>query len=57
MPCVIYLHGNGGNKIEGLDYSQEFLLHGINFCCFDFAGCGNSDGKWVTHGYNEKEDL
>ena len=25
MPCVIYMHGNAGNKMEGLMYAQEVV--------------------------------
>ena len=57
MPCIIYMHGNGGNKMEGLTYGQRILPMGINLCSFDFSGCGNSEGDWVTLGYKEKRDL
>ena len=33
------------------------LEQGFNFCAFDFSGCGNSEGKWVTLGHKEKDDL
>ena len=26
-------------------------------CTFDFAGCGNSEGEYVTLGYNEWRDV
>jgi pimeloyl-ACP methyl ester carboxylesterase len=29
----------------------------MDFCAFDFAGCGNSTGDWVTHGFREIGDL
>ena len=57
MPCVIYMHGNAGNKTEAFGYAQKILEAGINFCCFDFSGCGNSEGEWVTLGHKEKHDL
>ena len=57
MPCVVYMHGNAGNKMEGLAYLDKVLPLGINFCSFDFSGCGNSEGEWVTLGYKEKQDL
>jgi len=22
MPCLVYMHGNAGNKLEGLSYAQ-----------------------------------
>ena len=57
MPCVIYMHGNAGNKMEGMYYAQSLLPLGINLCCFDFSGCGNSEGQFVTLGHKEKHDL
>lgn len=57
MPCVIYMHGNAGNKMEGLCYADQLLPLGINLLCFDFSGCGNSEGQWVTLGHEEKDDL
>ena len=30
---------------------------GVDLLTFDFSGCGNSDGEWVTLGWKEKEDL
>ena len=57
MPCIIYAHDNTGNKLDGMDYAELLLPLGINFCTFDFSGCGNSNGKYVTMGHNEKNDL
>lgn len=57
MPCVIYMHGNASNKMEGLDMWKDFAKVGINLCTFDFSGCGNSEGDWVTLGFKEKDDL
>ena len=57
MPCIIYMHGNAGNKLEGLSYCDSVLPYGINLCCFDFSGCGNSQGEFVSLGHKEKEDL
>jgi len=56
-PCVIYMHGNAGNKSEGAEYAPAFFGNGIDFFCFDFSGCGNSEGEWVTLGWKEKLDL
>jgi pimeloyl-ACP methyl ester carboxylesterase len=57
MPCVIYLHGNAGNLMEGMSYARQLLPLGINLCCFDCSGCGNSEGEYVTLGHKEKDDL
>jgi len=55
--CVIYLHGNSGNKISGKTLIQYLLPEGIPLLTFDFAGSGCSDGKYVTLGFNESNDL
>ena len=56
-PCVVYMHGNAGNKMEGLDYSLVLIPEGIDLCTFDFSGCGNSQGDYVTLGWKEVHDL
>ena len=43
--------------MEGLAYSAKIVQQGISFCTFDFSGCGNSPGKYVTLGYKEKDDI
>lgn len=57
MPVMIYMHGNAGNKLEGEEYVPMFIANGISFFSFDFSGCGNSQGEWVTLGWKEKDDL
>lgn len=57
MPCIIYMHGNASCKLEGLPMWKECADRGINLCTFDFSGCGNSQGEWVTLGWKEKHDL
>ena len=51
------MHGNAGCKLEGESYQELLLPKGINLFCFDFSGCGRSEGDWVTLGYKEKDDL
>ena len=57
LPVIIYLHGNAGSRIDSLKYLRAILEHGINLFCFDFAGCGMSEGEYISLGYHEKEDL
>jgi predicted alpha/beta-fold hydrolase len=57
MPTVIYMHGNGSNKMEGLSMWEEVCARGFQFCSFDFSGTGKSEGDWVTLGFQEKDDL
>lgn len=55
-PCIIYCHGNAGNKIDIIEIF-EFLLWDFNICSFDFSGAGHSEGDFVTLGFSEKYDI
>jgi alpha/beta superfamily hydrolase len=57
MPVVIYLHGNSSSRIEGLRNAPELLKNGINIVMFDFAGCGQSEGEYISLGWYEKDDV
>ena len=55
--CVIYLHGNASCQLEGT-YLVPFLVPaGIGVLCFDFSGCGCSEGKRISLGYLERDDV
>jgi alpha-beta hydrolase superfamily lysophospholipase len=55
--CLVYLHSHGGNMVEGLSLLKFAGELGLNFCCFDFAGSGKSEGKYTTLGLRESEDC
>jgi len=57
MPVLIYLHGNSSSRLEGLKNATELFKRNINLFVFDFAGCGRSEGEYISLGWNEKEDL
>ena len=57
MPVVIYLHGNSSSRVEGAKMKYDFFKKGINLFVFDFAGCGLSEGKYISLGYHEKHDV
>lgn len=57
LPVIIFLHGNAGSRIDALKYIRIILENHINLFCFDFAGCGLSEGEYISLGYYEKEDL
>jgi pimeloyl-ACP methyl ester carboxylesterase len=57
MPCVIYCHGNSASRIDALASAEGLLPIGINLFCFDFSGCGKSEGDYISLGYHEKNDL
>jgi pimeloyl-ACP methyl ester carboxylesterase len=55
--CVIYLHGNVGSQNEGRFLVPNLAPRGICVFCFDFSGCGLSDGEHVTLGFHEHLDV
>ena len=57
MPVVIYLHGNSSSRIEGFRNAPDLLKNGINIVIFDFAGCGLSEGEYISLGWYEKDDV
>jgi len=57
MPVVVYLHGNSSSRIEGFRNAPDLLKSGINIVMFDFAGCGLSEGEYISLGWYEKDDV
>jgi len=54
---VIYLHGNSGCQWDACEILRPLLSANITVFAFDFAGCGNSDGDYITLGIHEREDT
>ena len=40
-----------------MEYLGELIRHNISLCVFDFTGCGNSEGEYISLGYNEWKDV
>lgn len=57
MPCVIYLHGNSSSRCEALTIVPYLLSANITVFCFDFPGCGQSEGEYISLGWHERDDL
>ena len=38
-------------------FLQKFIENGLQLCCFDFHGCGISDGNFVSLGVYESFDI
>ena len=59
MPYVIYLHENCGSRAQAMSNSMKICLlkHNINLVSFDFAGSGQSEGKYISLGYHEKHQV
>jgi len=53
----VYLHGNASSRYEALPYLQFLLPSNITLFCFDFSGCGQSEGEYISLGWWEREDL
>lgn len=57
LPCVVYMHGNSSCRLEACELLPLLLGMGVTLFAFDFAGCGLSEGEYITLGYHEKDDL
>mmetsp|Transcript_7537 Transcript_7537/g.7400 ORF Transcript_7537/g.7400 Transcript_7537/m.7400 type:complete len:159 (-) Transcript_7537:431-907(-) len=57
LPCVIYLHGNCSCRLEGLTAVPILLPANTTVVAFDWSGCGNSEGTYISLGYFERYDL
>jgi pimeloyl-ACP methyl ester carboxylesterase len=51
------MHGNSSSRIEALETIQYLLPANISMFCFDFVGCGKSDGEFISLGWWERDDL
>jgi pimeloyl-ACP methyl ester carboxylesterase len=56
-PTVLFLHGKGGNAAEWRPEALRALDCGYNVLLPDLRAHGRSGGRFVTHGFLEKEDL
>lgn len=56
-PVVVYLHGNASSRLEALQILRPLLVQRIAVFCYDSAGCGLSEGEYVSLGWFEREDL
>jgi pimeloyl-ACP methyl ester carboxylesterase len=55
--CIIYLHGNASCQVEGVFLVPVFGPAGLAVFCFDFAGCGMSEGDTISLGWFERDDV
>lgn len=57
LPCIIFLHGNSSCRLEALPLVPHLMPLKICLFCFDFSGCGISDGDYISLGWFERDDL
>lgn len=54
---VVYLHSHGACRVEGYHLLRVCGIYGVSLCLFDFAGCGHSEGEFISMGIYEKNDT
>ena len=54
---IILLHGYGRSKEQMLPQAAFLHKAGFNILMFDFRASGESEGKYITFGVKEKNDL
>lgn len=57
LPCVVYLHGNAGCRVDALSVANQVLALHISLFAFDFSGSGKSDGDYISLGWWERDDV
>ncbi len=54
---ILYLHGVGDCKIDGIPFARALFDHGFNIFLFDLRAHGESEGYYCTYGFYEKYDV
>jgi hypothetical protein len=54
---ILYLHGVGDCKIDGLRFAKLMHDHHFNVFLYDARRHGQSEGTYCTYGYDEKYDV
>ncbi|CAJ1406063.1 unnamed protein product [Effrenium voratum] len=57
FPVIIYLHGNSSSRLEACNLVGALISQHMSLFCFDAAGCGQSEGEYVSLGWHESDDL
>lgn len=55
--AIVYIHGIGGMKDHYLAKAEEMANQGYAAMLVDLRGHGNSEGDYMTFGYNEVDDV
>ncbi len=57
QPMFVYAHANASNRTRAFEFRDLLVFVGASLFCFDFSGCGESEGDYVSLGLHEAEDL
>ncbi len=57
-PVLVYAHANASNRARALEWRSLLVEElGAVLVAFDFAGCGESEGQYISLGVHEAQDL
>ena len=51
------MHGNSSCRLAALKLVHLLLTANITLFCFDFPGCGLSEGEFISLGWFERDDV
>ena len=51
------MHGNSSCRVESVDIAPFVLGANMTLFSFDFAGCGKSEGEFISLGWHERDDV
>ncbi len=54
---IIFIHGIANNRDAFMRYAEVLSRRGVSSVVFDLRAHGNSEGKYCTFGYYEKQDV
>lgn len=57
VPCLLYLHSQGGCRLQGKNMAYYCGEKAYACCLMDFEGSGMSSGEYVSLGYFEKAQV
>ncbi|KAL6077665.1 Serine aminopeptidase S33 [Balamuthia mandrillaris] len=57
LPCVVYLHGNQGCRLDASEFLPFFATYHVTLLVLDFTGAGQSEGPYISLGYHEQQDV
>jgi alpha/beta superfamily hydrolase len=40
-----------------MEYLGKLIRSGLGLCTFDFGGCGNAEGEYISMGYFEQQEV
>lgn len=57
QPCVLFLHAHVSCRLDALPLLRTLLAAGVSVLAPDLSGHGQSDGRYVSLGWFERDDV